>query len=142
MIRRYAQYGDPAGPKTLLRVRAERVLGFAFRGVHNVPGRIVEFGPPSGGSRVEVCAYGSIATWDFDQLTRLVIAAHRERVRVEVCGTGGPRRLRLILTLRKAFADAGDSPFMLGHPSVSEMLERHGERLPAVTYRDVVGGGA
>lgn len=129
-------YSQPTEPVSDLRRRAERVLGYTFKGVYNTPGKIVE-----DGHLVDVCVRTSLATWDFNQLTRLVVAAHRELMRVELSGDGGPGRIRIRLTRRKSF-DATDRCIMRGHPSLSEHLEMLGEALPVVTAADVVGVSA
>jgi hypothetical protein len=50
-----------------------------FGGEHHIPGKVREFGF---GWYVNV--YGSLATYDFNELTRLVLLAHDHCVRVEL----------------------------------------------------------
>lgn len=75
--------------------RAEQVLSYAFGGLHNVPGKIRR-GDDSKMGGVEVCVYGGLSTFDFERLTRLVLAAHAYCVRVEVSGAS-PQYVRINL---------------------------------------------
>jgi len=43
---------------------------------------------------------GDLATFDFDRLTRLVLLAHRDHVRIEI-GQSGPCRVRIMAHRRK-----------------------------------------
>ena len=79
---------EPLAP---LEDRVRAVLATAFRGIHHVPGwrQRKPFGE---GLTVTVIA--DLSTFDGDYLTRLVVAAHEECVRMTV-DPGGPRRLCL-----------------------------------------------
>lgn len=53
------------------------------------------------GNGIEFCLTGDLSTWDWDQLTNLVLYAHAHRVRVELSGAS-PRHLRVCLHAREA----------------------------------------
>lgn len=74
--------------------RMEAVLACAFRGIHHVR-RINK----ESDKYWFVSVWGGISTFDFDQLTRLVIAAHHYCVRVEI-GSSGPGMIKLHLSPR------------------------------------------
>jgi len=98
---------DPE-PLPPFEVRAESVLARTFRGIHNVPGKIKKVDPPHPYWEVHVRV--PFATFDFNNLTEMVMAAHEHCVRVEIRGSG-PRQLCLLLHPRKA--------------RVGTMFERH-----------------
>lgn len=58
-----------------------------------------------------------IATYDFDRLTRLVIAAHDECVRVEV-SPSAPRYLKVSMWPRKG----RDGSMMTSHPTIEDAI--------------------
>ena len=78
---------------TELRGKVERILAFAYHGIHHVPGWDRRKEELRG--VIEINVFDSIATWDFDQLTRLVIGAHNECCRMEIRASG-PRLLKLV----------------------------------------------
>lgn len=96
-----------------LREKTERVLAVAYFGLHNVPGKIVDHG-----HRIEVCVPAQLATYDFDNLTRLVITAHDECVRLQVTA-GPPRRLKLMFHDRKDRTGAMHER----HPTLESAME-------------------
>lgn len=93
--------------------RFEAVLSYTFKGMHRV-GNIKK--TPGEHPMWETCCY-SIATWDFDQLTRLVLAAHHYCVRVEL-ENGGPRRVKIILHARKR-----EGSIYERHPTIQQAIE-------------------
>lgn len=68
--------------KSVLGAKVERILDRTFSGAHNTPTSRKKPIDYSQAERIEVPIFGSLATFDGDQLTRLVIAAHDECVRV------------------------------------------------------------
>lgn len=95
-------------------VRAERVLSKAFRGIHHA-GNIKKFGGPY--PWWETSVYGGLSTCDLDDMTRLVIAAHDNCVRVEVTSSG-PRMVKLLLHNRKR-----DGTISERHPTIEEAIK-------------------
>ena len=104
----------PEEHRTELERRAERVLAKVYGGVHNCVGwprrkigqGILELSVPDG-----------ISTYDCARLTKLVIAAHDECMRVEMLASG-PRRLKLYMTLRKRDTDS----FATRHPTIEQAI--------------------
>lgn len=74
--------------------RLDRVLAYAFRGIHHA-GKIKKHSD----DYWETNIFGGISTFDFDHLTRLVLAAHKWAVRVEITSSG-PRMVKLHLSAR------------------------------------------
>lgn len=71
--------------------RVKRVLAIAYAGIHHVPGW--DKRKPYGDG-LTVTVFQDLATYDFDRLTRLVVAAHDHCVRLQI-DSGGPRHLAL-----------------------------------------------
>jgi hypothetical protein len=96
--------------------RIERVLAAAFRGIHHVPGwpRRKECG-----EGVSIIKLAGLATFDWDELTRLVIAAHDECVRVEIL-PASPRDLKILLHTRVRDAESSYER----HPTMEEAVAR------------------
>ncbi len=116
-------------------VRMERVLSVAFRGIHHCPRLKKEY------RNLWTVTVSPISTWDFDQLTRLVIAAHHYGVRVEI-EPGGPRRIKLVLTPRSS----RDGCFSKRHPTIQQAiaalnLEGRNDP-PSVVKESLTPGGA
>ena len=96
------------------RDRAKSVIDDVFGGEHHV-GKIKWSGDTR--KRCEFTTFASnISTFDFNELTRLVVAAHDHCVRVAV-ENGGPRRLKVTISERKL--DASDA-LTGGHPALEE----------------------
>lgn len=90
------------------------VLQRAYRGLHHVTGKIKD--EPQH-RRVTCCVYPA-ATYDADELTRLVIMAHEECVRLEI-HPGGPGSIKLIFTQRQREGDFCDR-----HPTIEQAIEK------------------
>lgn len=96
--------------------KAKAVLAAGYYGIHHVPywHRRREWGPDG----VRVSVFGDMATFDFDTLTRLVVAAHDQCVRLRVM-SGGPNMLTLGFTDR-----VRDGLVYDRHPTMEEALVR------------------
>lgn len=108
----------PPERELLPETRIECVLSFAFRGIHhagNIKKHAVTFW--------ETNVHGTFSTFDNDVLTRIVLAAHRYAVRVEI-GNGGPHRLKLKLHARQREGFWHES-----HPTIAQVIEGHAQRL-------------
>jgi hypothetical protein len=76
-----------------------------------------------------------MATWDFDQLTRLVFLCHEARIRCQI-ESAGPKLLRLTFWEREATGDMS-----VRHPNLDEAVRAFREYLPAdhrIIYREPV----
>lgn len=100
--------------------RAFRVLSRTFRGAHHIPG-INDRKPRKRGRLdwanphwIECMVLGELATCDGDALTRLVVAAHDECVRVSVAGAAN-RRTRILLHPRSRYGER--------HPTMEDATE-------------------
>lgn len=73
-------------------IRAARLLSAAFGGMHNVPGKLTKHTPDERGMgemwSLQMLRGQAMGTYDFNQLSMLVIGAHVECVRVCVFGKG------------------------------------------------------
>lgn len=89
-------------------------------GAHHVP-TVKPFGR---GIKVSVWS-SRLSTFDFDQLTRLVLLAHDRCVRVELAN-GGPWRTGVVLHRRYA----REGCIIQRHPTIEEALTLHRRRWP------------
>ena len=96
--------------------RIERVLARAFRGIHHC--ERWRSRRPFGPNGLEVIHYHELATFDYDELTRLVIAAHDEAVRVRLIGAAN-RYIRIGLTAREREGD-----FSTRHDTIEAATEK------------------
>jgi len=72
------------------------------------------------GSGVECNVYADLSTYDSDKLTRLVLLAHRDSIRVEIVSSG-PRMVKVVCHRRKAMrADMGVNE---RHPTLTHLRE-------------------
>lgn len=102
-------------------IRAERVLAKVYRGIHHCP-KIKKFQEGAEWEMWEVNHYGDLATYDSDELTRLVIASHDECIRASV-NASGPRMVKIRLWPR-----AREGGLCLQHPTIEGALEYYRSR--------------
>jgi len=95
-----------------LKEKAEAVLANTYFGLHHVPGKIKDLG-----HRVEVTVPCNLATFDFDGLTRLVIGAHDECVRVGL-RNGPPRKIVIMFHDRNR-----EGGFTQRHPTMEDAIK-------------------
>lgn len=103
---------EPINPEA--EAAAERVLAKTFMGIHHVP---YWNRRKAWGEGVTVLIHSELATFDFNYLTRLVLAAHDECVRVAVQADAGPRMIRLSIWPRKREGDISER-----HPSIEDAV--------------------
>jgi hypothetical protein len=96
--------------------RAERVLAFAFAGIHHVLGWRRRKQPHP--DVIEVIHHGELASFDGDCLTMLVLAAHAYHVRVSIDGRA-PNYLRITMHNRRREGILYDR-----HPTIDHAIER------------------
>lgn len=90
-------------------------LAAFFRGWHHVPTKIKECGK---GIEINFRPHG-MATYDFDNLTRLVLMAHDKMVRVDIQGSG-PSMIKLMLHKR----DSREGSMYERHPTIEDVLSQ------------------
>lgn len=88
------------------------VVNYAFGGWHHVEKR-----EACGNGGVKFYVWGTLSTFDFTVLTKLVLAAHAMRVRAEV-GQAGPKKLKIWLHLRENKPDSWSEH----HPSLDDLI--------------------
>lgn len=103
----------------MLLDRVEKVLAYAFGGLHHATGPIKDYG-----HTVEVSVYAGshIATTDGDILTALVIASHAYSVRMGIWPSG-PRRLKFVFSLRDRLWIEGETG-NTAHPTMAQAMAR------------------
>lgn len=72
------------------------------------------------GSGIAINFYGDLSTYDFNRLTRLVLLAHRDFIRIEIASSG-PRMVKIIAHRRRPRED-GDRQYQR-HPSLDDLIE-------------------
>ena len=91
----------------------KRMLSEWVGGDHHLP-KVKEFG-----TGICINYYGDLSTYDWNRLTRLVLLAHRDYVRVEIASSG-PRMVKVIAH-RSAPTTNGDKQWMR-HPSLDDLV--------------------
>lgn len=92
-------------------MRVEGLIEMVFGGKHRLS-RCTEFA-----THVELVPHGSLATYDDDRLTLLVLAAHKYGVRAEVTNHG-MRGVKILVHPRKARTGR----MYERHPTIEEVL--------------------
>ena len=95
---------------------ATSFFAILFRGEHHIPGTIKEFG-------FGFCVnsrYASLATYDYDYLTKLVIMAHKYCVRAEIMPSG-PGMLKICIWQRQG----EEGSMSVSHPSIETAIDTH-----------------
>ena len=87
-----------------------------YRGEHHFPAKMKPYGEGWSMSH-----YGSMATFDDNELTRLVLMAHSHCIRVEVA-QGGPDRLRISIWKR-----GREGRMYERHPTIEQVLAEAGQ---------------
>jgi len=89
-------------------------LAQIVRGFHHIGNKVKPCG-----NGIETSIYGGWASFDFDQLTRAVVIAHDNMVRIEI-GSSGPGLFRLMLHKRKG----RDGDINERHPTIEDAIEK------------------
>lgn len=92
--------------------RLNVIVNHAFGGWHHVGNR-----KDTGNGGVQFNTFGGISTFDFDQLTKLVVACHVVRVRAEIAQSG-PRMLKIYLNPRENKPDSWSQH----HPDGADLI--------------------
>lgn len=88
------------------------VVNYAFDGWHHVEGR-----KQAGTRTVSFTCYGDLSTYDFNVLTKLVLAAHAVRCLVEL-SQSQPRRIKVYLSARENKPKSWSEH----HPSLDDLI--------------------
>ena len=88
-----------------------------YRGEHHFPAKLKPYGEGWAMSH-----FGSLATFDDDGLTRLVLLAHDRCIRVQV-EQGGPNRLRIAIWKRER-----EGSMYERHPTIEAAIEAFRQR--------------
>lgn len=102
----------------LSKEEATKFFADFYRGEHHFPAEIKPFGEGWSMSHM-----GDLATYDGDDLTRLVLLAHEECIRVAI-DSGGPRRVRIAIWKRER-----EGPMYARHPTIEQVLEKRREAM-------------
>lgn len=97
-------------------VRVHRLLNEAYRGIYHAS-KIHKFNEGTTHEWWEINEIQDLSTCDFDLLTRLVIGAHDECIRMEVTASG-PRRVKLLFHNRRG----RDGRFCHRHPTIEQAI--------------------
>jgi len=107
-----ANSGEKIEP--LNKEKAEHFFGELFYGKHHIPSEVKPYGYDGW---YIFCNTGlSFATTDFNNLTRLVLMAHRDLIRAEI-KTHSPGRLKICIWQRQAEGDLTKR-----HPDLPEAI--------------------
>ena len=90
-----------------------QMLARVRKGFHHIYAEPREFG-----NGIKVNVHYSLSTYDFDVLTRLVVAAHQWCVRVEITHSG-PRMVGIVMHRRKT----REGSMMDRHPAIYEAVD-------------------
>lgn len=95
--------------------RFNAIINIAFGGTHHIKSI-----KPYSGHGLTFLVYGTLSTWDDNRLTKLVIAAHHQCVRVDIAPANpGYIRIRMWKRIRKDNV----YPIMNTHPTLEEHLK-------------------
>ena len=73
------------------------------------------------GQGIEINFHGDLSTFDYDRLTRLVLLAHRDFIRIELTNSG-PGMVKIMAHRRKPKQE-GDSMWAY-HPSLDDLIAK------------------
>ncbi|MCK9570813.1 hypothetical protein M0R72_17825 [Candidatus Pacearchaeota archaeon] len=90
-----------------------------YRGEHHFPSKIQPYGDGWSMSHI-----GSVATFDFDDLTRLVLLAHEKCIRAQI-EQGGPNRVKIAIWKRER-----EGSLFERHPTIEQAIEAFREGPP------------
>nr|WP_298685291.1 hypothetical protein [uncultured Dongia sp.] len=125
--RGFATAPDQLSP---FQVKVMDILGMVGGGIYNAPivWESIDWGRPYSSGKpgaISVSWRGHLATFDFNQLTRLVFLCHEARIRCAL-SPWNPGHLRLSFSSR-----TDEDGFSDGHPSLDEAVTTFRDYLPA-----------
>ena len=100
---------------SILMQKVLRILEKTFHGLHHVHGKLHE----DEGFMIYLNVRDSLATYDFNQLTTLVIGAHEECVRLQI-NYSGPHMLKLYFWNRER-----EGSMSQRHPTIEQAVKMY-----------------
>lgn len=127
--------GWAAAPDTLSEFHCKvfDILGLVFNGIYNAPIAWSQLDWRCGGGVAVPLEHGTLATFDFHEMTMLVFLCHEARIRTQV----SPRNLRGLMLHFHQRTDVG--PISKRHPNLDEAVAAFRQYLPAyhrIVYRE------
>lgn len=105
--------------------RITKVVDYAFGGWHHV--NYQKHGVSASNPWCKFSVYsGSLSTYDYDRLTRLVLAAHKWSVRAEIVQSG-PRLLGIWLHCRVPDNGTKEQNWSEKHPTIGQLIQQAAE---------------
>lgn len=101
-----------------LGITVADLLGYVFAGIYHMDTSMLIRVDWSNRDVIEVNHYGGLATWDFNELTKLVVVAHDMMLRMEV-RQSGPRRVGMAFWQRRT-REGGIAERM---PTIEQQIE-------------------
>jgi len=121
--------GSLSAKHILTEAEATSFFAKLYRGVHHIPDEKIR---DEGNGCWSVAHYGGMSTFDFDELTRLVLLAHERCVRAWVTA-GRPRYVRIWIAGR--VRDTGD--IVTSHPTIEQALAKFRARDDEPWWREL-----
>lgn len=115
--------------EALTRDKALAIFSALYRGKHRVPTM-----RDDGDGVFSVSHYGEIATFDHDELTRIVLLAHEHCVRMWL-SAGGAKRIRIWVQQRAP----SSTDISHGHPTIEQAIAKHRDGDEEPWYRWLKG---
>lgn len=125
-------------PQASFEERAREVIQCAFGGEHHV--RKLKWMLAKDAILVssfcEFAVPGYLSTWDYDELTKLVVAAHDQCVRAEV----RPKGKDFLVILSDRERQNADHPYVNAHPTLEDHAARIREEITSEELRRRLSG--
>jgi hypothetical protein len=125
-----------ASPMSPLGVTVANLLGELYLGIYHVPVRALSRAEWHNPHVVILTVRGTLSTFDFDELTRLVLLAHERCIRVEIDGAA-PGYLRLMFSRRTRSGDTTKR-----HPTIAQAITAHESKFGPLDPDEVTEGAA
>lgn len=93
------------------------ILGYVYKGIYHIPQESLKKAHWQGNGYVEITINESLATYDYDRLTQLVVLCHDGAVRMEISAVRAAR-LRLIFHKRQREGRLFDR-----HPTIEDAVK-------------------
>lgn len=101
-----------------LGIKVADLLGEVYKGLYHIPASLLRKVHWEDEDFISVSVFDGLATWDYDQLTKLVVLGHDIMVRIEIVSCC-PGYLKLLMSKR----DERDGSIMTGYPTMEEHIK-------------------